>query len=224
MRTTLEPGPRTPAEAEHAPVGRRCSAAPGRRSARTGRTRANARSSVRGGATSFSCRRIVDCCTSRRSFVWPGSCSSAAPATQTQARPDRARPATRPPIESSIRSGGSTDRPPRANEPAIDATACSTSAPTSAPTSAASGVYGELDAVVQDVRREPRADHRAGREAAERERRRDEPALEPGERRDRDHGQGDPVDAVHRSRVRRAPALPCRRYTPAPNRGRSSVG
>ena len=35
-------------------------------------------------------------------------------------------------------------RLPRANEPAIDATLCSSAAPTSAPARPASGVYGEL--------------------------------------------------------------------------------
>ena len=101
--------------------------------------RASARSTVRGGAIVFRRWRISDCCTSARSFGWPGICSSAAPATQTSASPSAA-PATQPPIESSSRSGGITDRPPRASEPAALATHWRSEAPTSAPTSPASGV------------------------------------------------------------------------------------
>jgi hypothetical protein len=104
-----------------------------------GSTRAKARRTVRGGAIVFSRCRISDFCTSARSFVWPGSWSSTAPATQTIASPSAA-PAARPPSESSIRSGGMTASAPRANDPIIDATVCSNSAPTTAPPSPTSGV------------------------------------------------------------------------------------
>ena len=107
-----------------------------------GSTRANARRTFRGGTIVFSRWRISEPRTSSRTFAWSGSCRMTAPATQTRTSPIAA-PARKPPIVSSRRSGGITDRLPRATEPATDATLCSSAAPTSAPASAASGVYGE---------------------------------------------------------------------------------
>ena len=54
-----------------------------------GSTRANARSTVRGGAIVFSRWRISDCCTSARSFGLAGELSSTAPATHTIDEPER---------------------------------------------------------------------------------------------------------------------------------------
>ena len=84
--------------------------------------------------------RIADCCTSARSFVWPGKLEQDGAGDPDERRGRAPRPATRPPIESSSRSGGITASPPRANEPAIAGDRLQQAAPTSAPTSPASGV------------------------------------------------------------------------------------
>ncbi len=78
--------------------------------------RANARRRSLGGAIGSSAAGSSTADVTAQ-LVSPGSCRRTAPTTQTAPRPSAA-PATRPPNESSIRSGGSTDRPPRANEPA----------------------------------------------------------------------------------------------------------
>ena len=142
MRTTLGRARRTAAD-ESARVSGGVDGGAGPAIDGNGSTRANARRTVRGGTIVFNCWRITEPRTSSRTFVCPGSCSSTAPATHTTARPSAA-PATKPPIESSKRNGGITERLPRATEPATAATLCSSAAPTSAPARPASGVYGEL--------------------------------------------------------------------------------
>ena len=141
IRTTLARARCTDAEASTRRFGGRAGGA-GPTIDWNGSTRFSALSTVLGGAISFSRLRITDCCTSRRSVVCPGSCRSTAPATQTSARP-AAAPASSPPRESSSRSGGINESPPRANEPPTAAIAWSSAAPINAPISAASGVYGE---------------------------------------------------------------------------------
>ncbi len=142
IRTMLPRTRRTAADAS-ARLSGGCVGGAGPVIAGNGSTRLNARRTVLGGANWFRRCKTGDCCTSRRSFVWPGSCRSTAPATQTMTKP-KAAPTMRPPIVSSARNGGIADRPPRAAEPAIDPTDCSTAAPISAPASPTSGVYGDV--------------------------------------------------------------------------------
>ena len=88
IRTTLGARARTAADASARSSGGVVGGA-GPAICGNGSTRASARSTVRGGASSFSRRRIVDCCTSARSFVWPGSCSSDGAGDPDEREPER---------------------------------------------------------------------------------------------------------------------------------------
>ena len=137
----------------------------------------------------------------RAPSVCPGSCSSTAAATQTSASPSAA-PATKPPIESSKperrdhRAGCRARTSRRSRRPPAAASrrrprrrgrraACTAS---SAPPCRNCGASREPITAPSD-------------EPAERERGRDEAAPVAGERRERRHGERDPVGAGHPRRV-----------------------
>ena len=186
-----------------------------------GSTRESARSTVRGGASSFSCCRTVDCCTSARSEVCPGSWSRTAPATQTRPRPSAA-PAISPPIESRAFSGGITARPPRANEPAIAGDRLEHGGADQRADEPGDRRVGRAGAAVEHVRRQAGADDRPGRQACEGECGRDQPAAEPGEGSERGDRERDPVDARHQAPFTGRALIPA--ATLRRDRGRSSVG
>ena len=163
--------------------------------AANGSTRAIASSSRDGGTRSLSSLRMRERCTSSRSWVWPGVCSATAPATQTIAAP-AAAPSASPPSESSTRSGGTTKRLLRIALPATAAALWRSAPSTTAPPSATSGVYGD-SLPDEELRRELGAEVRAGDDPREREGAADEPAPEPVQRRQADHGRRDPVDRRH---------------------------
>ena len=140
-----------------------------------GSTRANARSTVRGGTIRFSCCRIVDCRAPRRAASAGPGAAGARRRRPRRARGRAARRRASPPIESSSRSGGITAQAPARERAGERCDRLERAARRRPPRRApASGVYGEFDAAVQEVRREPRADHRTerrGRRARARSRR-----------------------------------------------------
>ena len=140
-RKTLARAAWTPGLASSAGLGG-ATLASGPRIEKNGSTRAIASSRRDGGTRSLISPRMRERCTSSRSSRWPGRWSATAPSTQTIAAP-AAAPRTRPPTESSQRSGGSAKRLVRIALPAIEATLWSRITSTAAPPSATSGVYGD---------------------------------------------------------------------------------
>ena len=107
--------------------------------------------------------------------------------------------------ESSTRSGGTTKRLDRIAFPAIAADALEQEAEHDGPAERDERRVRRL-APGEELRRELRAEVRAGGDPGEREGASDEPAPEPVQRRERDHGRRDPVDRRHSSTLLSGPA------------------
>ncbi len=236
IRTTLGRAARTPGERSTRESGGVVGGA-GPAICGNGSTRARARNTVRGGATSFRRCRIVDCCTSVRSLDSPGIKSSAAPGDPDEREPepgayDEAADRIEEPQWRDDGQPAARERARRTRRPLQQRGA------DQCPDQAGKRRVRGIGSAVQEMRRDARADQRAGDQPAERERGRDQSAAEARER-TKHHDRGrDPVDARHRGGwsavdvvAERVCTKASRPVTPFPAaatlrraRGRSSVG